>query len=162
MPEPMSRLLPWYALMAAVLVLDLWSKGLARELLVSWQPVQLLPVLELRLHYNSGAAFGLLSSAGAWGRWFLVLTSIVVIVFLLRWLHRAAVAGLVFSAGSALVIGGALGNLYERLFADRGAVTDFISVHWQQWYFPTFNFADSAITIGAGLLLLSLWREGSE
>jgi len=158
----MLRLLTLYALMVAVLALDLWSKGLARELLAPWRPVQLLPVLELRLHYNSGAAFGLLSSAGAWGRWFLVLTSIVVILFLLRWLHRAAAAGPVFSAGSALVIGGALGNLYERLFQDHGAVTDFISVHWQDWYFPTFNFADSAITIGACLLLLSLWREGTE
>jgi signal peptidase II len=115
--------------------------------------MRLLPFLELTLLYNTGAAFSFLADASGWQRWFFVALGLLVSAAILFWLrqldprrHRLLAAGL------ALIMGGALGNVIDRLW--HGHVIDFIHFHWKQWEFPAFNMADSSITIGAGLLIL--------
>jgi signal peptidase II len=120
--------------------------------------VHVLPVLDIILTYNTGAAFSFLSDASGWQRWLFVLLALGVSAALLVWMRRlnARVHGLLACA-LALIVGGALGNMLDRLRI--GRVVDFIHLHWGQHYFPAFNIADSAITIGAALLLIDAWRE---
>jgi len=107
---------------------------------------------------NTGAAFSFLADASGWQRWLFVLLALGVSAALIVWMRRldARVHGLL-ACGLALIVGGALGNMIDRLTT--GRVVDFIHVHWGAHYFPAFNIADSAITIGAALLLLDAWRE---
>ena len=119
----------------------------------------MLQLMHLR---NTGAAFSFLSGAGGWQRWVFVGLALAVSAAILVWLTRLPARGRgLLAASLALVMGGALGNVIDRL--SRGYVIDFVRVHYQQWYFPAFNVADSAITIGAGLLildnLLDYWRK---
>jgi signal peptidase II len=118
----------------------------------------LLPVLDIVLTYNTGAAFSMLADAAGWQRWLFVALALGVSVTLVVWLRRLAAAtqGLI-ACGLALIIGGALGNMLDRLRL--GHVIDFVHAHWGQHYFPAFNVADSAITVGAALLLLDALRE---
>ena len=146
------RLALWLTLAVVVLVLDQWTKGLAQAQLEYGRPVPIFPVLNFTLHYNSGAAFSFLSGAGGWQRWFLSVVAAVVSVALCIWLARLRRDEWLTGLGLGLVLGGALGNLWDRLLM--GYVVDFISVHWADAYFPTFNLADSAITLGAGLMIV--------
>ena len=145
----------WYALSAVVLLLDQGSKLLADARLVFHEPVGLLPFFNLRLAYNTGAAFSFLGNAGGWQRWFFAGISVLVISVLVVWMRRLKPEQWQLSAAFALIIGGALGNLIDRLVY--GHVIDFIDVYYKTWHWPTFNIADSAITVGAGLLLLDAW-----
>jgi len=112
----------------------------------------------LILTYNTGAAFSMLADAAGWQRWVFVCLALGVSVTLVLWLRRlAAATHAPIACGLALIVGGALGNMLDRLRL--GHVIDFIHAHWGPHYFPAFNVADSAITIGAGLLLLDAWRE---
>ncbi|GHB11711.1 signal peptidase II [Modicisalibacter luteus] len=159
MPElqakPMSRPLRWLWLSVAVVVLDLGSKALASSLLIYGQPVELLPVFNLTLLHNTGAAFSFLAEHGGWQRWLFALIAIGASIGLTVWLTRLRAHEKLMAASLALVIGGALGNLYDRLV--HGYVVDFLSFHWQSHYFPAFNLADTAITLGAiGMILESL------
>jgi signal peptidase II len=115
-------------------------------------------VLDIILTYNTGAAFSFLAEASGWQRWLFVLLALAVSAVLLGWLRRlqARTQGLL-ACGLSLIAGGALGNMLDRLL--HGRVVDFVHVHWQHHYFPAFNVADSAITVGAALLLLDAWRE---
>ena len=119
----------------------------------------LLPVLDLTLAYNTGAAFSFLATQPGWQRWVLTGLALVVAVLIVFYLGRlkARRQGLLCAA-LALILGGAVGNVIDRIRL--GYVVDFISFHWHGHYFPAFNVADSSITIGAGLLLLDLWLEG--
>jgi signal peptidase II len=120
--------------------------------------VVLLPVLDLTRLHNAGAAFSFLAGAGGWQRWAFTALAIGVSGAILAWLrglHAHSQATL--AAGLALVLGGALGNVIDRI--EHGYVVDFIHVHWDRAYFPAFNVADAAITVGAGLLLLDAWLE---
>ena len=146
-----ARLVLWLALALVVLALDQWTKGLAQAQLEYGRPVQVLPVLNFTLQYNSGAAVRFLSDAGGWQRWFLSAVAAVASVALCVWLARLRRDEWLTGLSLALVLGGALGNLWDRLLM--GFVVDFISVHWADAYFPTFNLADSAITVGAGLMI---------
>jgi signal peptidase II len=123
-----------------------------------FERVHVAPVLDIILTYNTGAAFSFLAEASGWQRWLFVLLALAVSAALIVWMRRlnAAVHGLL-ACGLALIVGGALGNMFDRLTI--GRVVDFIHVHWQHHYFPAFNVADSAITVGAALLLLDAWRE---
>jgi len=147
----------WLWLAVAVLVLDIATKQLAEMLLVYAQPVEILPVLNFTLLYNPGAAFSFLADQGGWQRWFFTAIKLVVSVMLIVWIIRLPRTLRWLPAALALILGGALGNLFDRVLF--GHVIDFISVHWQNAYFPAFNIADSAITVGAMMMVVDVIRE---
>jgi signal peptidase II len=148
----------WLPLSLAVIVADQASKAWILHHFFLFERVHLLPVLDLILTYNTGAAFSMLADAAGWQRWVFVTLALGVSVTLVLWLRRLAAAShALIACGLALIVGGALGNMLDRLRL--GHVIDFIHAHWGPHYFPAFNVADSAITIGAGLLLLDAWRE---
>ena len=110
------------------------------------------PWFNLTLQHNTGAAFSFLSNAGGWQRYFFSAVAVVISIALAIWLLRLSPGQWLLALGLGLILGGALGNLWDRLAL--GYVVDFISVHYGGWYFPAFNIADSAITVGAGCILL--------
>lgn len=146
------RLGLWLGLAVLVVALDQWTKALAVANLDYARPVTLLPVLNITLHYNTGAAFSFLSDAGGWQRWFFSTVAIVASLAICIWLARLHRGETMLALSLSLILGGALGNLWDRLAL--GYVVDFISVHYGDWYFPTFNAADSAVTVGAGLMII--------
>ncbi len=148
----------WLPLSVGVVVLDRAVKLWITHHFAPLERVHVLKVLDIILTYNTGAAFSFLAEASGWQRWLFVLLALGVSAALIVWLRRldARVHGLL-ACGLALIIGGALGNMIDRVTA--GRVVDFIHVHWGAHYFPAFNVADSAITIGAVLLLLDAWQE---
>ena len=146
------RVWRWYALAALVLAGDQLSKLAASEWLDYALPQRVFSWFDLTLHHNPGAAFSFLSGAGGWQRWLFTGLAIAVSGVLLEWLRRLPPGRWLLSLALALVLGGALGNLVDRLL--HGYVIDFISVHYREWYFPTFNIADSAISVGAALVIL--------
>jgi signal peptidase II len=145
----------WLLVTAAVIVLDLYTKQLATELLVLYRPHAVFPWLNMTLAHNYGAAFSFLSSAGGWQRWFFIVLASVVSVILLVWLFRLPRREWLTGLGLALVLGGALGNLADRVRL--GYVIDFVDVHFKGWHYPAFNVADSAITCGIALLILDVF-----
>ncbi len=141
----------WLALALLVVVLDQLTKSLAVKLLTYAEPLAVFPSFNLTLLYNRGAAFSFLSDASGWQRWFFVVVSAGATVFLTLWLRRLKQDQLLLSIALALVLGGAVGNLIDRLWL--GYVVDFIQVYYRQYYWPAFNLADSAISVGAVLLI---------
>jgi signal peptidase II len=147
-----------WGLIAAIvaLVTDQTSKAWALEAL--WPPysagITLLPVLNLRLGFNTGVTFGMFAESAAGAVWLLVLVKLAVIAFLAHWLWRSALR--LECAALGLIIGGALGNIADRLWI--GAVVDFIDAHYGGWHWPTFNMADVAIVCGVFVLLLASLR----
>ncbi len=143
----------WLLLTLAVIVLDQWTKWLITQNFIEYQSFTVLPVLDLVRLHNEGAAFSFLSNAGGWQRWMFTALGIGVSAALIVWLKRLPARGqFLLAAALALIVGGALGNVIDRILL--GHVIDFIHVHYRQWYFPAFNIADSAITVGAVLLIL--------
>jgi signal peptidase II len=148
----------WLPLSLAVIIADRIVKLWMIHHFAPLERVHLLKVLDIILTYNTGAAFSFLADASGWQRWLFVLLALGVSAALIVWMRRldARVHGLL-ACGLALIVGGALGNMIDRITT--GRVVDFIHVHWGAHYFPAFNIADSAITIGAALLLLDAWHE---
>lgn len=145
----------WLGLTLLVILVDQWTKRLVTDRLDEFEAVVLLPVLDLMRLHNEGAAFSFLSNASGWQRWFFITLAIGVSGAILVWLRRLPARGQnILAAALSLVMGGALGNVIDRMRL--GHVIDFIRVHYAEWYFPAFNVADSAITIGAGLLILDM------
>ena len=143
----------WLPLAVAVIVLDQASKAWILHHFLLFERVHLLPVLDVILTYNTGAAFSMLAGAAGWTRWFFILLALAIVAGIVTWLMRMpANANRWMTAGLALVAGGALGNAMDRV--THGYVVDFLQFHWQGWFFPAFNAADSAITVGAILLIL--------
>jgi signal peptidase II len=142
----------WLTVTALVVVLDWYSKRWASAALELYRPQEVFAWLNMTLAHNYGAAFSFLSSAGGWQRWFFIVLSSVVSVVLLIWLLRLPRDEWLTGLGLALVLGGAIGNLIDRV--QLGYVVDFVDVHYSGWHFPAFNVADSAITCGVILLLL--------
>jgi signal peptidase II len=145
----------WLWLSVVVIALDQWTKYLITDTYEEFGGFVLLPMLEIIRLHNEGAAFSFLSAAGGWQRWLFMGLAIGVSALILVWLRRLPSEGRsVLAAGLALVLGGALGNVIDRVLW--GHVIDFIRVHYDPWKFnfPAFNVADSAITIGAILLIL--------
>jgi signal peptidase II len=147
----------WLLLAALVVALDLWTKHLASAQLTLYQPLEVFSWLNWRLAHNPGAAFSLLAGAGGWQRWFFTVLAVVVSVVLIGWLFRLRRGERLVALALALVLGGAIGNLVDRL--RHGYVVDFIDVHYAGWHWPAFNVADSAIVCGIILLLLDAARE---
>jgi signal peptidase II len=143
----------WLGLSLAIIVLDQLVKGYVSAHLRPFETVYVLPVFNIALYHNAGAAFSMLAGASGWQRWFFVLLAVAVTGLIAAWLCRMpAKGGNWVAAGLALVAGGAMGNVWDRLV--NGYVVDFLQFHWQGWYFPAFNVADSCITVGAALLIL--------
>jgi signal peptidase II len=143
----------WMLLSALVVIADQLSKFYIAGHYGEFEYTTLLPVLDITLMHNVGAAFSFLASASGWQRWFFIALAVSVSIAIGWWLSRLPPsAHKLTAAGLALVLGGAVGNVIDRIRI--GSVVDFIHFHWHQAYFPAFNVADSAITVGAGLLLL--------
>jgi signal peptidase II len=154
-----ARGLRWLWLALAVIVADQVTKTLIVRSFELYEVLEVWPVLEITRLHNTGAAFSLLAGASGWQRWFFVGLAVVVSVGIVYWLWRMPrTAPFWLPAGLSLVMGGALGNVIDRLL--HGHVVDFLHFHWERWYFPAFNLADTAITIGAGLLILDALLEG--
>ncbi len=159
MSESMVRNVPWMQsgwrwlpLSFALIVFDQWTKGWIER---HYELGEYTPVFFwldiIRLH-NPGAAFSFLADASGWQRWFFTIFAVGVSVMLVIWLRKVRLkTEPILAIALALVLSGAVGNVIDRI--EHGYVVDFIHVHWQQAYFPAFNVADSAITIGAILLL---------
>jgi signal peptidase II len=156
MPE--GRQTRWLWLSALVVALDQGTKWMAEAALDPYLPVPLVPSLNLTLMYNEGAAFSFLAGAGGWQRWFFAGLATLVTIALGVWLHRLKATERMTAIGIALVMGGAVGNLIDRILT--GRVVDFIDVYYADWHWPAFNLADSAITLGVALLLVATLREG--
>ena len=156
MPE--GRQTRWLWLSTLVVALDQGTKWMAEAALDPYLPVPLVPSLNLTLMYNEGAAFSFLAGAGGWQRWFFAGLATLVTIALGVWLHRLKATERMTAIGIALVMGGAVGNLIDRILT--GRVVDFIDVYYADWHWPAFNLADSAITLGVALLLVATLREG--
>ncbi|GED23213.1 signal peptidase II [Halomonas halmophila] len=155
---PMQRPLRWLWLAAVVVVLDLATKALATHFLAYARPVEVLPFFNLTLLHNTGAAFSFLADHPGWQRWFFAAIAVAATVGLTIWMRRLRADEKMLGAALALVIGGALGNLHDRLL--HGYVVDFLSFHAAGWYYPAFNVADIGITLGAiGLIIESLFGD---
>ena len=145
-------MVPWLALIAVVIVVDQLTKiGVARMFAYGARKEIIHGFFDLTLVYNKGAAFSFLSSAGGWQRWFFTIVGVGAALFIVFMLARHSSQRL-FSCALALIAGGALGNVIDRLL--HGHVVDFLLFYFRDWSFPAFNVADSAITIGAILLVL--------
>ena len=160
MPNASSRFgrLGWLVLSVLVLVIDQLSKAHFEGALQMYQQIVVIPdYFSWTLAYNTGAAFSFLADSSGWQRWLFALIAVVVSAVLVVWLKRLGRDDTWLAIALALVLGGALGNLYDRIAL--GHVIDFILVHWQnRHYFPAFNFADSAITVGAIMLALDMFK----
>jgi signal peptidase II len=146
----------WISLL--VLIVDQATKLYFETNLSLYQQIVVIPDLfSWTLAYNTGAAFSFLADSSGWQRWLFALIAVVVSATLVVWLKRLKADETWLAIALALVLGGALGNLYDRIVL--GHVIDFILVHWQnRWYFPAFNIADSAISVGAVLLALDMFK----
>jgi len=152
----------WLWLSVLTVVLDQLTKYIAEAELLLHQPVAIFPGFNFTLMYNKGAAFSFLSEAGGWQRIFFVTLSTVISIFLFFWLKQICndekqKGNQLLQSAITLILGGAIGNLIDR--AKTGEVVDFIQVYYSSYYFPAFNIADSAITLGAGLLILDMLLE---
>jgi signal peptidase II len=148
-----SRRWPWFLVSSGVVLADQLSKAYIVRHLGEFEVTAIFPVLDITLMHNVGAAFSFLASASGWQRWFFISLAIGVSIALAYWLYRLPGKGRnLLALGLSLILGGALGNVIDRIRL--GSVIDFIHFHLNQAYFPAFNVADSAITVGAGCLLL--------
>jgi signal peptidase II len=156
--EIRGRAAAWLLLSAAIVLADQLTKSYITQHYGEFEFTRVLPVLDITRMHNVGAAFSFLASASGWQRWFFIVLAVVVSIAITAWLCRLprGTHGLL-AAGLALVLGGALGNVIDRIRL--GHVIDFIHFHWDRAYFPAFNVADSAITVGAALLLLDALLE---
>jgi signal peptidase II len=146
-----NSLLPWLAIAALIIIADQFTKAL---IIGSFEHGEGIPVTSffnlVRVH-NEGAAFSFLANESGWQRWFFTALGMAAAVFIV-WMLRAHGGQRLFGFALALILGGALGNVIDRLL--HGHVVDFIQVHYGGWYFPSFNVADSTISVGAACLIL--------
>jgi signal peptidase II len=145
----------WFLLSLLVVSLDRLTKYLAEHWLELGEPLPVTPFLNLTLVSNRGAAFSFMSEAGGWQRWAFAGLAVVVSAVLAFWLLRLPRGSRWLPAALSLVIGGALGNLWDRLAY--GYVVDFIDVYYERWHWPAFNVADSAISVGAIMLVIDVF-----
>ncbi len=145
---------PWFLLAAFTLGLDQLTKWIAAHSLSPYESMNLFPGFNFVLAFNTGAAFSFLSDSGLWHHWFFLIFSSGVSLLLFVWILRAAQSAHLLLGGLSLILGGAIGNLIDRIRL--GYVIDFIDVYYDTYHWPVFNIADSAICVGAFLLLIDL------
>ncbi len=149
----------WLWLSLLIIVADQASKWWIRTRFDLYDRIEIVQWLDITRLHNTGAAFSFLSDAGGWQRWMFIGLALAVTLFIMIWLRRLPRTGQTLLAiALSLIVGGALGNVIDR--AMLGYVVDFISVHRGTWYFPAFNVADSAISVGAALLILEALLDG--
>jgi signal peptidase II len=148
----------WFGISAVVVALDLYTKHHIQQAFEYGEHLTITSFFDLVRYHNEGAAFSFLANAGGWQKWFFTSVSIIAVAvityLILKNLHNK-----LFCLGLALVLGGAIGNLYDRITL--GYVVDFLYFHYEQLSWPAFNVADSAICVGVGLLLLDSFKQGS-
>ena len=149
------KLQHWLSLALVIVVLDQVTKQLADNLLTYGEPLAVVPSFNLTLLYNKGAAFSFLNDAGGWQRWFFSAIAVVVSAVIVIWLKAVGAEQRWTPAALVLILGGAIGNVIDRVLF--GHVIDFIQVYYKTFYWPAFNIADSAICVGAAILILSGW-----
>jgi signal peptidase II len=147
--------LHWLGVALVIVIVDQLTKYWAARWLIYGDPVAIFPGLNFTLLHNTGAAFSLLSDASGWQRWFFAAVALVVSVVITVWLRQVGDRERWLPIALTLILGGAIGNFWDRLML--GYVIDFIEVYYHQWSWPAFNVADSAISVGAVMLLLSGW-----
>lgn len=147
----------WVWIAIAVLLIDRYSKVWVVDHLRFQEPLEILPFFKLTLAYNTGAAFSFLHSANGWQNWFLGGLAFVVSAVILIWLARSDYKSIWNNLAYCLILGGALGNAWDRI--SYGYVIDFLSFHLNSWHFAIFNLADSAICVGAFMLIVNWIRE---
>lgn len=153
-----KNMLKWLWLSLLALVLDQASKLWIAGSMQLYESIAVLPGFNLTYVHNTGAAFSLLSEAGGWQRWLFAILALAISTGLTIWLARLQRHEKLLAVSLALVLGGALGNLIDRLLY--GYVIDFLDVYYRQWHWPAFNIADSAITLGVFLMLLENFGVG--
>lgn len=157
----MKKMFKWLVITVVIIILDQITKYFALQELLLHQAVHIFPGFNLTLMHNTGAAFSFLSQAGGWQRWFFIGLASTISIAILIWMHGLSAKKRWLPAALAFVLGGAIGNLLDRI--NYGYVVDFIEVYYKNYYWPAFNIADSAITIGAIMLIIdAIWLNDTE
>ena len=156
-----SSLLKWFLLAGLIFLLDQWVKLIIIENISLYERVKINDFVNITHQRNPGAAFSFLADAGGWQRWFLSTIASAVCLYIVYWLKELEKENkLLLPYGLSLVLGGALGNLFDRIML--GYVTDYLQVLIFSWPFPSFNVADAAISIGAALIIIDAIKNGSD
>ncbi len=142
----------WLWLSVVMVVFDQVTKFAVLATMELYQTIAVMPFVNFTYVHNTGAAFSFLSQAGGWQRWFFALFAVVISIVLVVWLIRLKPHEWLMAVALSLVLGGAIGNLIDRVVL--GYVIDFVDLYYQTWHWPVFNIADCAITVGVGLMLL--------
>ncbi len=145
------QIVRWYVVAIFVLIVDQLTKYAITQNFLYGEYSNIFPGLGFTLVHNTGAAFSFLSDAGGWQRWLFLIISLVVSIVLMVWLYRLKASQFFLSISLALILGGALGNLYDRIFL--GYIIDFIDFYYNLHHWPAFNIADASITLGAIFLI---------
>ncbi|MFN3710554.1 MAG: signal peptidase II [Alishewanella aestuarii] len=150
----------WWWLILLLIGLDHLTKQLVHQNMALYDSIELLPFFNLTYVRNYGAAFSFLSDAGGWQRWFFTILAVVISSVIAVWMSRLPRQQIKLGLALSLVFAGAIGNLIDRSI--NGYVTDFFHLYYQTWHYPAFNIADSAICIGAALIIWDSFSSDSE
>jgi signal peptidase II len=148
--------LSWLWISAIVLLLDQWTKHLASSSLELYVPNKVTAFFNLTLMHNKGIAFSILADESGWQRYFLAVVAIMIVIWLFYWLYKNNYSQKLQNVALVFVVGGAIGNIWDRVLL--GYVVDFIELHYQGYFWPAFNVADSAICFGAFLLIIDAFK----
>jgi signal peptidase II len=149
-------MLHWTWLSVVVILIDQVTKHMVDSTMRLYQTIELAPYFQLTYMRNQGAAFSFLSTAGGWQRWFFIALATLSSIVIGYWLKKLNRSQSFEAFAWAMVLGGALGNLIDRIIY--GYVIDFLDVYYGDWHWPAFNVADSAITLGVTMLLIDSFR----
>lgn len=152
--------LVWLWLSLLLFAVDYLTKALVMAEMKLYESIDILPIFNLTYMHNYGAAFSFLSDAGGWQRYFLSAIAVVISTLLVFWLRKLPASNWKLGMAYAMVLGGAVGNLYDRII--HGYVIDFLHFYYQDWHYPAFNIADMAIVGGAALLIFDAFTSGEQ